>query len=389
MPIKLQKLIFFISIFIHLLFYLSIPFPFLLNGLFDQVTIGQDFFQIPNGAYSFMHGKSLTGQDRLYTSCCSVNTNVYHPLFTILVGTPLQIFHPWIAYILWVIVHAISTIIIVMFIFQKFKKNAYLYISIALFLLNAFHFYEIHHAQYHFLFNFFTFFFLYEAVKHGDTKKAGLFYFLSLLVKPIGLLWLLPLLFSKRFQTLFIGLFLFLVASVPFYVMDIDKYYFTNLYAVSMATIPSTNLLNLVWVFPNFRYLIELFIKISSYISFILLILFQVYKKPPFHIIIFLWVCFQLLYYNLVFHYHFTTVSIFLCLCYLFKVLSLQKRFIIPIIFLTVPAPFFLYNLGIATSLGLLLNEALSGLWSDLWLIVLIFAIVIRYSKNQNHAINT
>lgn len=212
--IKKKQRTLFISLFatavvIHISFYIPAHWTNSLGKLFIHVTKGQDFFQVPNGAYAFLRGGTLVGHmpsgESRYTDCCGINDNVYHPIFTLLVGTPLQMLKPWNAFNLWVFFHAVITLFTVLFILKKFRNHPFVLFALSIFLLNSYHYYEIQHAQYHFLFNFFTFLFLYRLSVHKDTFLAGVWLLLSLLVKPIGLLWIMPLLIYKRWKTILMG----------------------------------------------------------------------------------------------------------------------------------------------------------------------------------------
>lgn len=385
---KIFFYIFIFAIFFHALFYISALRTHTLDVLFDGGTPGQDFFQILNAARAFLQGGTLTGVmpnglRNPYIDCCAVNVNVYHPFFTLLVGVPLQFLPPWTAYYVWEAIHILTTIILVVFIYIRFKHNKYLYLGLSFFLLNAFHYYEIRNAQFHFLFNFFSFFLIYESVKKGDSVKAGIFLFLSLLVKPIGLLWILPLILYKHFKTVIVGLLFFLTVSIPFYTFDVGKYYFLNFYSVAVGSIPSDNLLNFVWFFSQYQIIINEIVKILTYVTFVFFLFLQANKKPSLFILFFLWTSFQLLFYNLVFHYQFTILGLLFCLGLLLKEFKLKKTELIPIIFLTIPSPFFLYNMHISSNFGLLYNEAFWSLWSDFWLIFLVSAVSVRVLKSK------
>jgi hypothetical protein len=381
-------IIFAFSIIFHIFLYASTVKTNVLEVFYDSTRPGQDFFQIPNAARSFLQGGNLqgvlkNGLSNPFIDCCGVNVNVYHPFFTLLIGVPLQLFSPWVAYYIWEAIHVLVTIILVAFICTHFRNNKYLYLGLSFFLLFAFHYYEIRNAQFHFLFNFLSFLLIYRSIKNGDSFATGVLLFLSLLVKPIGLLWIAPLLIYRHFKTVLAGLLLFLTVSVPFYLSSIGKYYFSNFYYVSTTSIPSDNLLNFVWFFPQHQPIIEFVIKISMYATFLFFLYIQLHKKPSLFIMFFLWHSFQLFFYNLVFHYQFTILGLLFCLGILLGEFKINKKELIPMIFLTIPSPFFLYNLGITSRYGLLLNEATWSLWTDFWLIILVIVISIRVFQKK------
>lgn len=378
-----QIAIFIISCFIHIFYYISAYLTHTLDMFFEHVTMGQDFFQIPNAAYAFLHGGTLTGTLPIgiipYASCCGVNSNVYHPLFTLIVGTPLQFLSPWTAFGIWETLHFFISILTVLFLWKKFSAHKYLYIALSFYLLNSYHYYEIQHAQYHFLLNFFIILFLYTISLKGDKNLAGIWYFASLLVKPIGLLWVIPLLIYKYFKTVFIGIFLYLMASAPFLVSLLGKYFYINLYNAAITAIPSYNLLALTKLFP-----LDLgYFKSLSIFTALALLLLQIFKKPPIFSIIFLWISFQLIFYNLVFHYHYSILASLIALGILLNIFSLKRFEIIPIVFLTIPTPIIFFHLSGDPAILPTQHLSLVALGSIFWLLVLDASLIYKILKHQ------
>lgn len=372
----LQFPLFVLAICIYLFFYISAFETHTLNPFFAPIVVGQDFFQIPNGAYSFLHGGSLNGilpnGIPPYTACCAVNYNVYHPLFTILIGVPLQLFRPWPAFAVWIAVHFVVMTVLVIFLWNKYKTNKYLYLALSLLLLNSYHYYEIWHGQFHFLFNFFTILFLYESATKGDTKKAGLWLFLSLLSKPIGLLWIIPLLLYKRFVTVWLGFGLFVVITLFFTLTPFGSYYLQNFFFVAAATVPTHNIYAIHNLIPSFPLVL---IKLTSMLVAIGLIILQITKKPPLFTIITLWIGYQLLFYTLVYHYQYTILAGIFCLGMLLDVFSPRKLIMIPMVFLTLPTPVIFFHLfGVATLS--LRQYSIIWLYSACWLICFLIILV-------------
>jgi hypothetical protein len=386
-----QKILFLISIFVHIFYYISAYFTQTLAPFFVwAATGGMDFFQIPNGAYAFLHGGSLTGilssgvSPFAHVFCCSFNFNVYHPLFTLLVGTPLQLLPPAIVMGVWACVHLILMAILVFFLWKKFRHHKYLYLALSILLLFSYHYYEIWLAQYHFLFNFFTILFLYESVKHGDTKKAGVWLFLSLLVKPVGLLWIIPLLLYKRYKTVSFGFGAFAFATFLFTIFPFTfgQYYITNFLSVASAMRPSANLYAFQWIIPSFPMATLHFVGILLAIG---LIMVQIIKKPSLFTIITLWSGYQLLFYGLVFHYHYTILAGIICLGILLDIFSPKRIEMIPIIFLTLPTPVVFFQMSDAIEP----RRSLAYIWlySCFWLCCLLGTILFKILKNSRHSL--
>lgn len=378
---KLQFIVFILAIFVHVSFYISAYFTHTLDVFFEHVTSGQDFFTIPNAAYSFLHGGTLTGELPKglspFIDCCGVNSNVYHPLFTILIGVPLQLFAPWTAFAIWGFFHFIISIILIIFLWKKFSNHRYLYIALSIYLLNSHNYYEIQHAQYHFLLSFFTIFFLYESIIKGDTKMAGIWLFLGLLVKPIGLLWILPLLLYKRFKTVTIGLGCYLIASVPFIISPVGKYYFDHIFGIAGNIMPTYNLISLVHFFPI---PLEIFKYLSVAMVFILLG-YQIIRKPPIFNVIFFWITFQLAFYGQVYPYHYSILAGLIALGILLNSFILAKlEVLFLIILITIPTPIIFLRLNGAPSILTPKEFSFIALWSLSLLLLLCIAIVKRVS---------
>jgi hypothetical protein len=384
MPKSIQKIIFIISILVHLSFYISAYFTHALDIFFEHVTMGQDFFQIPNAVYAFLHEGTLTGdllfKTVAYTNCCGVNSNVYHPLFTLVIGYPLQLFFPWTAFGIWGILHLLITTAIVLFLWSKFSNHKYLYLALSFYLLNSYHYYEIQHAQYHFLLNFFLIVFLYEIIANKNYILGGIFYFLTLLVKPIGLLWVIPLIINRYFKVLFWGIFLYIIVSLPFFISPLGKYFFINLYENIKTPLPSYNILSIVNIIPiNVGY-----VKVFSYFMAVFLIMLHVFKKPSIFISIFLWISYYLIFYSLVFHYHYSILAGLICLGILLNEFDIKKLEIIPIIFITIPTPILFFHLLGDPAILPAKHLSMIALWSIFWLLILntiIIGKIARYSQ--------
>src|SRR5689334_4795950 len=93
----------YLGVLLHLLFYVSVAWTGWFDHFFSGAALhvggkGIDFYQVPRGAWAFWHGGSLSGEPlpdgqqwgKEYWS----QNNVYHPLFTLLVGTVLTWFDP-------------------------------------------------------------------------------------------------------------------------------------------------------------------------------------------------------------------------------------------------------------------------------------------------------
>ena len=372
-------LIFFIiSFFIHLFYYYSAFFGHSLDLFFENVTPGQDFFQIPNAAYSFINGGSLQGNlpknISPYIICCGVNSNVYHPFFTLLIGIPLQFFSPWTSFSLWVVLHLIFSLMLIYYFWINYKNNSHLFTALSLYLLNSYHYYEIKHAQYHFLLTFFTVILLSELVKNKNNIITGFLYFLSLIVKPLGLLWLIPLFFFKKYKTLFVGIGIFLAVSIPFLISPIGNYYFHNILTTSSSSFSNYNLMALT----HFTNISQEQFRIITIISALLLIILQILKRPHIFYVFFLWIGFQLIFFSLSFHYHYIILSGLFALGIVLNLFSIKKIEAIPIIVLTLPSPVIIFRFMGDPPILPEKHLALVALWSVFWLTCLMIIVIYK-----------
>ena len=191
---------------------------------------GLDFYQIPNGAYAYLHGGSLSGVVphgvKAYWIGHPLNSyNVYHPLFTLLLGSFLILFASTQSFYMWMFLKFIITLWMVIYFYNNFKDNKQLDFAIFFILINFTQYLEIEISQYQFVANFFIFLMLINFAKNRNTTLNGIWYFMSLIAKPFGLLWL-PILFLKRkYKTMFIGLILFIILTTIFLLNNSGNYY--------------------------------------------------------------------------------------------------------------------------------------------------------------------
>lgn len=370
------KVLFYFSILIHLFFYISIIFTGTLNIFFDHVTPGQDFYCIPDAVYAFFHGGDLQGHMPLglarYAECCSVNANVYHPLFTFLIGIPLQLLSPQSSLNAWIATHLVVTIATLAIIFIYFKHNKYLYLASGLLLLNSYQYYEIQQPQYHFLFGFFTFLLILNMTrKIQSIVLAGIVYYLSLLVKPIGALWVLPLFIAKKYKILIIGIGLFIVSTIPFHFFPFGQYYLNNLSDTTTQTVANYNIMALLHVFPNAYF----FFRYTARAIAVLLIAYQIIYKPSIWKIITLWTCFQLVFYSVTFPYHYSVLAYLIPLGILLNEIKLTNLQKIILFFLTAPTPIVFFHIAGAPEIIPQEVYTFAAVWSSSF--VLLFCAVI------------
>lgn len=340
------RIIFFIAVALHICLYISAYQTSWFDIFFEHVTKGQDFFQIPNGAAAFLHGGSLQGIPPTgvapYTKCCGVNKNVYHPLLTLLIGAPLQLLSPDHAFLVWSIFHLIVTILIVWHMLTTFRKHPLVYGACSLFLLNSYHYYEIQHAQFHFLFTAASYFLFIQIHRKGDTRMGGLLFFVSLLIKPIGLLFVIPLLLAKFWKTVGIGLLGYVAVTVPLLYWEPGKYFIWNILANISGSYPNYNLYALSRLLPVPLAYIDGIRNICA----VGLLLYQIKYKPRLLNVVMLWVVFQLIFYSGVYHYYYAITSFLVFFVIVTDSVERSKLFWITVASITIPPPIILFHLA-------------------------------------------
>lgn len=331
---------------------------------------GIDFFQVPNGAYSFLRGGELNGVVKKGIKAYSFgNYNVYHPFFTYVVGGFLQLFSPKVSFLLWKVFNLLVKFSLTFLVYKKLKfkiepekldksinkskvkkkskisKQTVLF-ALFLFLANFPQALEMWNGQYHFLLDvgivlFFVFLFL------KNDLLAALALVLTFMVKPITILWLPLLVLQKKTKPAILSVLIFIFLSLPFFLFGKGQYYLTNLVSRIGHPIggpPGVFTLDSLLRFWEVGFYQEygLYIKIGVLIFIIFL---QLRYKLSLWKGAFLMTSFYLLFYDLVFEYHYTTVGTLLALGVLFDDFFKEKITKVLAILNILPTPFFLMYL--------------------------------------------
>ncbi len=304
---------------INVLFYISAWQAKWFNYFFSGSPLhlccrGLDFYQVPNGAYAFLHGGSLDGTPvhggQIFGVGFPTQPNVYHPVFTLLLGGFLTLFTPTASFYVWMLMKLLITIPVLFYFYRKFKGSKYLNLAVFLTLISSTQYLEIEISQFQFALNMFLFIMLINFVEYGDSIWNGICYFGTLLVKPVGFLWIPVLLFKRQYKTLLIGLVLFAVTTGLFMINNVGEYFVNNLighflYPYHSDTIQIITLDALLrYTFKPPEFLLSL-LKISF---FALVIFLSAFKKIHLVTGLYLSVAYYLLFYDFVFEYHYTTL---------------------------------------------------------------------------------
>lgn len=316
-----------LGLLIHLTFYLSIVQTHWWNYFFSGSVLhlccrGLDFYQIPNGAYAFFHGGPLNVTATPGTTIWGVgfpasNPNVYHPLFTIILGGILIQFSPTASFFAWMWMKLFITIVVYTYFFIRFKDHKYIRLALFLALINSTQYIDLEISQFQFALNIFLFLLLIQLAQNERSPWAGIWYFLCLIVKPIGLLWIPVLLFKRQYTTLLLGLGLFALATLLFLIDKSGNYYIDNLQA-NFFTPNKSGPIQIITLDALLRYstpLPDMALTIIKLSFLALVVCLSAFKRIHLLTGIFLAIAYYLLFYDLVFEYHYTTLIPILAIC--------------------------------------------------------------------------
>jgi len=310
-----------LGLLIHISFYVSSLGPFWYDYFFSGTEIHHccrslDFYQIPNGAYAFSHGGTLIG-DFLpngikYSQDFGSNLNVYHPFFTLIVGNFLILFSVDNSFYLWMYLKLLFTVILVFSLFLKYRHLKYFSFAIFLMLINSTQYEEIRLSQYQSALDIFFFLMLIHLVNKEQNYKilSGLDYFLTLIVKPIGILWAPVLFLKKQYKTLLIGLGLFIILTLLFIFAGVGNYYIDNIYLHLISPFKNgpIQIYTLDAVLRYSGWFSESGLSIIKFTTLFIICFLCLFRKVDLLKGIFLSTVFYFMFYDYVFEYQYTTL---------------------------------------------------------------------------------
>ena len=225
---------------LHILFYTSawhrshFLTPFFPTNQLHYNHEGLDYYAVPNAAHHFFYkGGTLEGTNGGASGWSESNEyhhkSVYHPIFTIGVGWPMQIFKPEVSFLLWQLVNLFLTLIVIYWLRKKEAGHPYLNFVTFVFLGFFAQYQSIKIAQYQQILNLVLLFFLFY-LQERKRVQSYLTMVLSLLIKPAGI-FLMPILFLRRHYILSILSFTtFILLTVPFHFWDKTNYFTKHIY---------------------------------------------------------------------------------------------------------------------------------------------------------------
>ncbi|GLV53549.1 hypothetical protein KDH_04020 [Dictyobacter sp. S3.2.2.5] len=318
--------LFYLGIGVYALFLLSVMWTGWLDVFFSGAALhegakGIDFYQLLNGAWAFWHGGSLTGDPlpggAQYARPNLANSNVYHPLFTLIVGSVLALFSPAQSPYIWLGIKAILTLLLVAYFAWNFRGHKYIGFAAFIILANFSSYLELAAWQFHFILNFFLFLMLILLVKKGSGVGSGVCYVSGMLVKPIGLLLVPTLIFKGRWKLALISGGCFGVLTLLWTFGGVGKYYTDNLmtnFSLSGTLGPNqiitlSALLHYITQWPDVIYH-----AIQDMVLFVIIFLGTL-KRIALPKAALLYMVYFLCFYEQVFEYQWSTLAYILAIC--------------------------------------------------------------------------
>jgi len=370
---------------VHVLFYLSLWHKsHFLNRFFPAGQlhfnyIGLDFLQVPCGAYTFFRGGDMMGitKDGGDLQCQEThNKNVYHPVFTVVVGGFLQLFSKNVAVLLWQILKLLVTMTLGVYLFRVFKDHQGLPFALFIFFSAFDQYHEIKIAQFQFYLNALLTLFLISMAQKRDFRTIT-YNVVGMLVKPVGLLYLPIIFIKKKWKLGFYTLLLFMALTIPWYFFDSSSYYFNNIFT-RLKTVP--------WPFPDmynmaaFLYKYGIWSPALKWVYYLLIALIAWRTKLSFLSLAFLAISgFHFFDYN-VYQYHYTMLIPFFVLGPLLEKEWDHVSIKFLIVICSLPSIFIFYQIfGIHSKGGDLLETGWPLLNISKWLPLLILNLLILY----------
>lgn len=288
---------------------------------------GIDFYDIPSGAWAVLHGGSLTGvplQGKVYAPGQVVNPNVYHPLFTLALGSILMQFSPHTAYYVWMWAKLPLSLASVSYFYWSFRTHKYVQFATCILLINFNIYLELAAGQYQFLLNIFLLIFITTLVKRSPPALSSAFYFLALIVKPIGLLFIPALIIKKQWRVAVPALVVFALTTLlflkdPYYIHYIMENVFHPSSPGPVQIVALNALLRYTFHWPDLVY------KLLQYGSLALILALISLKRMHISKALFLMVVYFLCFYNQVYEYDWSVLPYVIAPCVMYNT-SFQTR---------------------------------------------------------------
>lgn len=310
---------------IFLLFFISAAQTGWFDAFFSGAALhdgakGVDFYQVLKGAWGFWHGTTLVGDNLPAGSPLSKyfsNNNVYHPLFTLTLGSLLILFDPVRSPYIWLWIKLPISLMVIGYFFWSFRSSKHISFAVFVLLANFSVYLELAAWQFHFVLNMFLFLLFILLEKNKSHLLKSVLYWLGLLVKPVGLLFVPVLCFKGHWRTALIGGMLFIIYTIPFVIHQTGNYYTNNLFEAITTTgttgpnqiITLSALLHFSTNWPDIVY------QAIQNCALAIVIFLSALKRTPIAKSFLLYIAYYLCFYSSVFEYQWSTLAYVIAIC--------------------------------------------------------------------------
>ena len=333
-----------------------------------------DYSQVPNGAKTFFQMQSArsgrrpppptyipgawtVGGPRPEWSAGTADEptsypglqNVYHPIFTLVVGGVLQVFRLDAGFTVFTLIKLVLTVYWFRWLFAAYHSSAHFLFAAFVMLCHFSQSVEIGSGQYHFLLNGCIFMFLWGSVTGRSQPYLALWYGLSLFVKPLALLWVPMLLMRRTILLAIVPVVMFFAATVLYYMWSGElPFYIENLLMMTTRTLvrptlPRYSISGIVAVLTAYDSTV---VTIVKYLAIVVALVLTFRMRKSMILGVFTWTCYFLLFYSLVYEYHYTTLIPVLVLGIL-RHREFQGWWArVLIVWICLPSPFLLFKAG-------------------------------------------
>jgi hypothetical protein len=316
----------YLGLIIYLLFFISAAWTGWFDVFFSGAALhegakGIDFYQLPRGAWAFWHGGSLTGDPLAngsqYAKKDFANGNVYHPLFTLTLGSFLALLDSDRSPYIWLWIKLLISLPVIGYFFWSFRTSRYSAFATFILLANFSIYLELTAWQFHFVLNMFLLLFLILLVKNRHAFLSGFLYGLGLLVKPIGLLFVPMLLIKGRWKIALFGIALFVLCTGGFLFHGVGRYYTNNLVnnLSSSGTMGPNQIITLQALLRYATHWPDFIYQAIQNATLFLVVFLGALRRTHISKAAFLYIAYFLCFYEQVFEYQWSSLAYVLAVC--------------------------------------------------------------------------
>ncbi len=313
---------------------------------------GGDFFQLYQSGIDIRRGTSIyenyTNEDRGKISKSPVKLPVFHPPnryppgFAYTVGFLLSTMKPWTAYLVWIILHEIVLALCIVLSHKASNGSSFRFkIAAAMWLAFLPWYLELYMGQTTFILMAATFILALYLDDYAKALHAGTWWTVSLITKPVSLLYAPVLIRKRRLGMLTTGLGIAIGSAAIYFLQRPPdaKLFLKWMSGEEMVT----NLGNYCFQALLYRFHRSDIVVMSIALGFIFTALYMTFRAAEIHStrLIVLWVCVYFLSYTHVWEHHLVLFLPALILPWLY---SGKARYLVLWFLTALPSSFYLFN---------------------------------------------